>query len=315
MVMARHSIKKSSTNLRAGQVGSSLDNWSIWGGGIRRYRACASSREVCHGSRATRHAVAAADSASSPHRGQAQRPAPTDMVGHEPAGRGIPPACETSSPTMIERGNLHGTNERWAAYTHDRPAIAADIRHFIETVRQDVPLTANTTVLDVGCGWGITTFHLARQCKVQGIDRSPDNLRLNPVRTVSLMDATRLGFADASFDVVLAHHVLHHVVDVAGALAEMARVCRRYVVVADLNKWNPVNQGFVLLGAEELPKPYFSAKWLERAVEGAGMRVIRRRTWGTLSPYATSSALVPLQRKLWFEHPLGLEHLIIAEKA
>ena len=178
-----------------------------------------------------------------------------------------------------------------------------------------MPLTADTTVLEVGCGWGITTFHLARLCKVQGVDVSLESLRLNPVRTVSLMEATRLGFADDSFDVVLAHNVLHHIVDATGALAEMARVSRRYVVVSDLNKWNRVNQGFVLMGAEELPKPYFSAKWLEKAFESVGMRVIRRRTGGLLSPYLTPRALVSLQRKLWFEHPLGLEHLIIAEKA
>ena len=240
-------------------------------------------------------------------------PSPLQIV--EGAGRGIPLACDTSSPIVTERESVYDTEERWVSYTHDRPSIAADTAHFIEMVRQDVPLTADTTVLDVGCGWGITTFQLARQCKVHGIDRSAGNLRLNPVRTVSLMDATRLGFADASFDVVVAHHVLHHIVDVAGALREMARVSRRYVVVSDLNKWNPVNQGFVLLGAEDLPEPYFSAKQLTMAVESAGLRVIRRRTWGLLSPYLTPGAFVPLQRKLWFEHPLGLEHLVIAEKA
>ena len=215
---------------------------------------------------------------------------------------------------MIERENTGGTEERWAAYTHERPSISADTAHFIDMVGRDVPLAADTTVLDVGCGWGITTFQLARRCKVHGIDCSPGNLRLNPVRTVSLMDATRLGFADASFDVVVAHHVLHHIVDVAVALREMARVSRRYVVVSDLNKWNPVNQGFVLLGAEDLPSPYFGAKRLESAVESVGLRVIRRRTWGLLSPFLTPPALVSLQKRLWFEHPLGLEHLVIAEK-
>ena len=117
---------------------------------------------------------------------------------------------------MMQQKTDAGTEERWSGFTHDRPAIAADIRRFIETVRQDVPLTADTTVLEVGCGWGITTFHLARLCKVQGVDVSLESLRLNPVRTVSLMEATRLGFADDSFDVVPAHHVLHHIVDIAG---------------------------------------------------------------------------------------------------
>ena len=180
---------------------------------------------------------------------------------------------------------------------------------------EDVPLTADTSALEVGCGWGITSYHLARRCKVQGVDCSLENLRLNPIGTVSLMDATRLGFAGDSFDVVLVHHVLHHIVDFETALAEMARVSRRYVVVSDLNRWNPFNQGFVLLGAEELPNPYFSAKRLAAAVERVGMRVLRSRTWGMLSPFLTPGWLVPLQRKLWLEHPLGVEHLIVAEKA
>jgi len=214
--------------------------------------------------------------------------------------------CESTGPYERE--------EQWSSYRHDRSSITADITHFIELIRQDVPLNADTSVLEVGCGWGITSFHLARQCRLLGVDCSPENLRLNPVRTVCLMDAIRLGFADASFDVVLAHHVLHHIVDIQAALSEMARVSRRYVVVADLNKWNPVNIGFVLLGAEELPSPYFSAKCLEKAVQGVGMRVIRRRTWGMLSPFLVQRALVPLQRALWFEQPLGLEHLVIAEK-
>ncbi|MBN1856197.1 MAG: class I SAM-dependent methyltransferase [Dehalococcoidia bacterium] len=215
---------------------------------------------------------------------------------------------------VSEPTGRHQTEEQWSAFKHDRPSIAADITHFIELIRRDVPLNADTSVLEVGCGWGITSFHLARQCKLQGVDTSTENLRLNPVRTVSLMDATRLGFADASFDVVLAHHVLHHIVDFNAALAEMARVSRRYVVVSDLNKWNPVNMGFVLLGAEELPNPYFSAKCLKVALERAGMKVVRSRTWGKLSPFLVPRALVPLQRMLWFEQPLGIEHIVIAEK-
>jgi len=234
--------------------------------------------------------------------------------GHWACGSRNTLDCDTSSVAVVERKDTEGAEERWAAYTHGRPSIAADIGHFVDMVGLDVPLTADTTVLDVGCGWGITTFHLARQCKVHGTDRSAENLRLNPVHDVSVMDVTCLGFADASFDVVLAHHVLHHIVQLEEAVAEMARVSRRYVVVSDLNKWNPINEGFVLLGAEERPSPYFGAKWLEAAVESVGLRVIRRRTWGLLSSYLTPRALVPLQKKLWFEHPLGLEHLVIAEK-
>ncbi|MFW6056234.1 MAG: class I SAM-dependent methyltransferase [Chloroflexota bacterium] len=195
-----------------------------------------------------------------------------------------------------------------------RPSFVADGRHCIDLIRRDVPLTPETSILEVGCGYGLFTYHLAQSCHVHGVDVSIDDLRLNPVRDVSLMDGTRLAFADESFDVVLAHHVLHHIVDQPRALSEMVRVARRYVVIADLNRWNPVNRYFVAIGAEDMPDPYFTARQLSGVFERAGLRVLRRRTWGFMSPFLTPRILVPLQRLTQFEHPLGLEHLLVGEK-
>ncbi|HET9731298.1 MAG TPA: methyltransferase domain-containing protein [Acidimicrobiales bacterium] len=45
-------------------------------------------------------------------------------------------------------------------------------------------------------------------------------------------DVYRLGFPDASFDVVHAHQLLQHLADPVGALAEMGRVCRPGGLVA-----------------------------------------------------------------------------------
>lgn len=177
-----------------------------------------------------------------------------------------------------------------------------------------MPLTLQSSVLEVGCGYGLFTYHLAQQCRVHGMDVAIDDLRLNPVRDVSQMDGTRLAFADGSFDVVLAHHVLHHITDQPRALSEMARVSRRYVVVADLNRWNPVNRYFLAVGAEDTRDPYFTAGWLVESFQRAGLRVLRHRTWGAMSPFLTPRALVPLQRLTSFEQPLGLEHLIIGQK-
>ena len=45
-------------------------------------------------------------------------------------------------------------------------------------------------------------------------------------------DAAALAFPDASFDVVHAHQVMHHLADPVAALREMGRVCRPDGVVA-----------------------------------------------------------------------------------
>ncbi len=207
------------------------------------------------------------------------------------------------------------THDYWTAYPPWHAALAADAEHCIDLIARDVPLTPDTKVLEIGCGYGIFTSHLAGRCRVHGSDVSGDDLRLNPVRDVSQADGRHIPFADGSFDLVIAHHVLHHIADQTCALAEMVRVTSRYVVIADLNRWNPVNRYFLAIGAEDAADPYFTARQLRRLFQLADLRVLRNRTWGFMSPFLTPRILVPLQRLTWFEHPLGLEHLVIGEKA
>jgi ubiquinone/menaquinone biosynthesis C-methylase UbiE len=68
-----------------------------------------------------------------------------------------------------------------------------------------------TRVLDVGCGDGrLPSLYAAPE--VVAVDSSPD--------------ATELPFPDGSFDVVTCSHMLYHVPDPDGALAEFVRVLR-----------------------------------------------------------------------------------------
>lgn len=224
----------------------------------------------------------------------------------------LPPTMCWCVP-VTQSSNMDSQSYR-EAYPPWRPSLAADARHCIDLMRRDVRITRETSVLEIGCGHGICTYHLKNVCRVHGIDISDEDLRLNPVGDVSLMDAQQLAFADGSFDVVVTHHALHHIPDHERALAEMSRVSRRYVVVCDLNRWNPVNRYFLAIGAEDGPDPYFSARQLCGLVERAGLRVLKCRTWGFMSAFLTPRVLVPLQRLMWFEQPLGLEHLVIAEK-
>jgi ubiquinone/menaquinone biosynthesis C-methylase UbiE len=90
-------------------------------------------------------------------------------------------------------------------------------------------------LLDVGCGEGTITRGLAQAVSpglATGIDAAPEviagavaaggppNLRFQ------VGDAYALDFPTASFDVVHAHQVLHHLSDPVAALTEMARVTR-----------------------------------------------------------------------------------------
>jgi phosphatidylethanolamine/phosphatidyl-N-methylethanolamine N-methyltransferase len=91
-------------------------------------------------------------------------------------------------------------------------------------------------VLDVGVGTGISLAQYSSRNRIVGIDlsepmlrRAKARLRRHPranVDMLAVMDAERLGFADAFFDVVVAQFVITAVPDPETALDEFARVVK-----------------------------------------------------------------------------------------
>lgn len=87
-------------------------------------------------------------------------------------------------------------------------------------------------VLEVGAGTGALwrrIDHAARGLRLTLTDFSPAMCRrLRAIRGVRVgrCDAGRLPFTDASFDVLVANHMLYHLDDPASALREFARVLR-----------------------------------------------------------------------------------------
>ena len=88
-------------------------------------------------------------------------------------------------------------------------------------------------VLDVGCGGGLLTNHLARaDLEVHGLDASQESLdvaeQYDTTRRVRYLrgDALHLPYHDASFDVVCAMDLLEHVEEPARVIREAARVLR-----------------------------------------------------------------------------------------
>ena len=194
------------------------------------------------------------------------------------------------------------------------PGIAADVKLLIDLVKQDVPITKETRLLEVGCGWGIYTFHLDRVCNVHGIDTSLELLDRNPIDKTQVMDVRDLRFDDNTFDVVFAHDMLHHVPELDTAVLEMKRVSKKYVVVAEPNILNIGNAILSVAVPAERTAHRFTAWGLEDVLARNGLRILRLRTYGVFVPFLTPKMMVPLAKVFSFSQPLGLEHLIIAEK-
>jgi SAM-dependent methyltransferase len=106
-------------------------------------------------------------------------------------------------------------------------------RHFWNETLDLARLRGDETVLDVGCGNGAYLGALAQRGHrglVVGMDLSPGMLAAASGRSsdaqLMLGDAQALPFDDATFDVVLAMHMLYHLPDRALGIRELRRVTR-----------------------------------------------------------------------------------------
>lgn len=103
---------------------------------------------------------------------------------------------------------------------------------------EQIDLTHATDVLELGSGeggfWVANVDHLPRSVRLILTDFSPGMLAATEDRLRSLLldarfavvDAQAIPFADASFDTVIANHMLYHVPDLHRALREIRRVLR-----------------------------------------------------------------------------------------
>lgn len=83
-------------------------------------------------------------------------------------------------------------------------------------------------ILDLGCasGWNMSRFRQYGRFPF-GIDVVPDRVRLAAHHgPVAIASGLELPFASETFDVIYIQHVLHHIGDVAQALAEVRRCLR-----------------------------------------------------------------------------------------
>lgn len=101
---------------------------------------------------------------------------------------------------------------------------------FTEWALDSVSWRGDETVLDIGSGPG--RYYHALQARFPNIryyacDLYAGMVQTHPYKnTLALADAQRLPYSDASFDVVMANHMLFHVPDVERALRELRRVVK-----------------------------------------------------------------------------------------
>jgi phosphatidylethanolamine/phosphatidyl-N-methylethanolamine N-methyltransferase len=138
-----------------------------------------------------------------------------------------------AGPLDLSREMVENAYDRWA------PIYDLVFGGVFSKGRRAAILATNAIggrVLEVGVGTGISLPQYAPNLRIFGTDISEGMLRkakarvaefrLNNVEGLAVMDAEKLEFPDASFDVVMAQYVVTAVPNPEAALDEFARVLR-----------------------------------------------------------------------------------------
>ena len=160
---------------------------------------------------------------------------------------------------------------------------ARKVEHLLANVRPVLGAPDELTVLDVGCGIGLTDRLLIPRVKaVHGVDVAEDEIvkarQLNASGIYQSYDGTRLPYGDGTFDLVFAMCVMHHVKPDAWPhfLAEMARAVRQGGVVAiyEHNPYNPLTRLAVSRCAFDQDAVLLRNRDTRRLFCGAGLQLL-----------------------------------------
>lgn len=191
-----------------------------------------------------------------------------------------------AGPAQPVAGNVYNK------YETRNPVVRHLVARFFADLDELLDLLAPADVLDIGCGEGVVTEHMAMRlgARVVGLDRDLPKLRAAwTERSVELMtgDAHALPFDDGAFEIATMIEMLQAVDEPARAIAEAMRVSRRAVVatIPEEPLWRALNVARGAYLREAGNTPGHMHHWSRRsfadllAAHGEVIALRRRRPW------------------------------------
>ena len=192
-------------------------------------------------------------------------------------------------------------------------------RLLIDAFRSYQPIDG-ATVLDVGCGTGSLSCHIApRVGHLTGVDISKQSIETAreriPQAEFMPYDGKRLPFPDNTFDLVFASCVMHHVppAEWESLLSEMRRVaCQgKFVSIIEHNPWNPLTRLAVSQCEFDADAVLLTRARVKRLCKQQSMTLVD-------TPYILffpwDVAVLRRLERVLSPFPLGAQHLVLAQK-
>ena len=185
-----------------------------------------------------------------------------------------------------------------------------------EYLSRFIPFQDVRSALDVGSGNGVGTISLNRRVDtVFGLDMSGYLLNQMPDNIVGIRaDASRLPLRDKSVDLSMAWELIHHIPAPVPVIIEMSRVTRKWIVLFEPNRWNPLQAGFSFVVSKERLGLRNTRAYLTGILKKAGLNIVHYDTVGCIWPNKSPGWLAKILAKVPFKIPyIGISHLLIAE--
>jgi len=195
------------------------------------------------------------------------------------------------------------------------PVVKSFAQPKVRLISEIIQTPKSSTLLEVGCGNGYFTVYLNEKWDVTGLDQSNKMLSMNPHKKLVQGTVDNLQFDDRSFDIVFSANLLHHIEKPLSAVQEMARVSKRFLVLIEPNRNNPLMFLFSRIKKVEREATKFSLKYLISLIDQTGLYPVFSCTHGSVVPNMTPQILLPFLNPLNYKIPMGFYLLAIAEKS
>lgn len=196
----------------------------------------------------------------------------------------------------------------------DHPVVETFSTQRINYMKKFLDFSKINTALDVGGGTGFSSFHFPHSIKITSVDFSRRNLTINPLKDKIQGSGYLLPFISNSFDLVYCWDFLHHLEDPEKAVIEMARVTKKYLVLFEPNRNNPVQFIYGLTNKSERGTLGFHKRKLLELQSTIKFKLIKCNNVGWIFAGATPLFSLRICKRLPFSHKIGISSMIICEK-